>query len=508
MHVLPLNATQAFELWPSFSPGEWLDFNPTVVTLADGQQLAFIRRDRVPPVPGNGTIWSVPVDAALRPIGIPGLVIPRGEDPRAVLVGERLFLFYVVIEKDSGGQILGSCVMLAELNPTASPPSVIATFQLPKNPTGNTSLANVTWEKNWVPFVVDSNHIMLIYEHNPWTVLQLNVATEGAAPWFVTAHTGKSLVWAYGDIRGGTPPVNFDGKHLVTFFHSCQVVGSRSVYMVGACIFSNEPPFGPVWMTIEPLLIAPYRSIAARFGWNILASVIFPLGASQRQDVFKLLCGLDDGEIGAFAITADVLTTRLEIVREKPSVSIVVSDANALKLPEGPIILTPHPDRTRARLPLARFLCMLPKQSGTYLDIGAEEGLYAIYLSGWFDRIIVMESLNTNWLLRNIQVNVVKNVELLNSIDCNDEILSSIETVGLIRICSVAQIEVLRNLEKLLRRSLPIVVLDLKGSPKENMLLMDTLREWGYVVEHLFPLTPEVVLCTTVHHREACSWLL
>ena len=73
------------------------------------------------------------------------------------------------------------------------------------------------------------------------------------------------IQWEHGAIRGGTPPVPYDDGHLVTFFHSSQVMGSRNVYSVGACVFQARPPYAPVFMTTEPLLIAPYRERRASF---------------------------------------------------------------------------------------------------------------------------------------------------------------------------------------------------------------------------------------------------
>jgi predicted GH43/DUF377 family glycosyl hydrolase len=507
MQRQPLNATKSFDIWPSFSPGEWLDFNPTVLTMADGNQVAFIRRDKVPPVPGEGSIWSVPVDESLRPIGTPNSVVARGEDPRAVMLGGRLFLFYVVIEKDAAQRILGSCVMLAELTMTSATPSVISSYRLPKNPTGNPELKDITWEKNWVPFVVDNEFIGLIYEHSPWTVLLLNIATQGSAPKLVTAYKGQQLAWAYGEIRGGTTPLKYDDDTLITFFHSSQVIGSRNVYMVGACLFSNTAPYSPIAMTAEPLLIAPYRSTAMRFGWNVLASVIFPLGSSRSQNGFRLLCGIDDGEVGSFNIAFDTLSECMKPVPVRPNLSIVTSQSGSMEVPDGPVLFTPYPAQTKTQIPLARFLGMLPFWGGTYLDVGTAEGVYIAYLSQHFSRVVATEVVRSDWLLRNIAANGIQNLEIDSPLNEADSNPWNLRDVTLLRISSPNQVEIISKANGLIQECKPVILIDLQGSAPENQLLETTLSSYGYTVEHLFPITPQVIICTMPAHRKSCLWL-
>lgn len=509
MNLLPLNATDDFNLWPSFSPGEWLDFNPTVVKLPDGRSLAIIRRDRVPPVPGEGTIWSVIVDDDLRPIDTPNLLLERGEDPRAVVIDERLLLFYVVIEKESTGKVLGSCMMLAEFTTTTFPPAITRCSQLPKNPTGNPELQNVMWEKNWVPFIIAEGQIALIYSHAPWTVLILDPGTPTSAPSFVTAYRDMELGWPYGEIRGGTPPIRYNNESLITFFHSAQVVGSRNVYMVGACIFADTAPFTPQLITLEPLLIAPYRSLAMRFGWNVLASVLFPLGAVRGEGDFKLLCGIDDGEIGSFAISESILNSRLTPVNPKLKQSIVTSDANTLALAEGPIVFTPDPALTAAHVPLARFLRMLPLRGGTYLDIGAEEGLYIAYLANHFSRVVAIESSHSPWLERNLATNAIENCRIYE----NNEAIGKPhrwkkDNVRLMRISTNDPSRVLFDWGGLFKHCTPIVLIHFRGSSEDEKRCEEIMTHYGYAMERLFPLLPHVIICTTAAHRKTCRWLL
>jgi len=105
----------------------------------------------------------------------------------------------------------------------------------------------------------DKFHVGLIYSHDPWNVITLGVKL--ARPrHFENVHRSPGMQWITARFGGGTPPVPYDDSTLVTFFHSAQIIGSRNVYSVGACIFLAQAPYAPVLMTADPLLMAPYRS--------------------------------------------------------------------------------------------------------------------------------------------------------------------------------------------------------------------------------------------------------
>ena len=506
MNLPPLNASQEFVRWPSFTPGEWIDFNPTVVVLDDGRRLGLIRRDRVPPVPGEGSIWSVWLDEELRPISPPGLLIARGEDPRAVVLGNRLYVFFVVIEKGAGGEIQGSCMMLAEFDATVTPPQAIRTSRLPKNPAGKAELQHVSWEKNWVPFVAGANQIALIYAHSPWTVLLLEVGAEAAV--FRNVFSSPGLSWPFGDIRGGTPPLSFGDDTLITFFHAPQVIGSRNVYMTGACVFENSPPYAPRLMTREPLLIAPYRSTVQRFGWPVLASVIFPLGAAVAADGFRLLCGLDDGEIGCFPLKAEQLADRLQPLAADSGAQLLCASGAVTSVPAGPLLFAAEAESLPSHLPLARYLGMLPASAQTFVDLGAEEGLYAVYLSRNFARVIALESAKISWLRRNLAANQLSNVEALPLENLDTHAALQFGDVGLIRINLPDASRMLDQLGDLIAARQPLILIHDNGAADQRQRCAERIAELGYALEALFPLAPNTVICTIARHRNACPWML
>jgi hypothetical protein len=505
----PLNATADFDIWPRLSPDEWLDFNPSIATLATGQKIALVRRDRIPPVPGEGTVWSVLLDDQLHPCGVPYPLVDRGEDPRAVVIGERLYLFYVVIEKNADGKILGSCEMLTEFVAATFPLVPIRSFQLPKNPVSDPQRANTTWEKNWVPFALNDGNIALIYTHQPWTILHLNVAPEVPIPEFLAVFSIGEIKWDYGEIRGGTPPIVFDENSLITFFHSAQVIGSRNVYMVGACVFRNSPPYEPRLITTEPLLVARYRTTAARFGWGVLASVIFPLGAIQQNSIFKLLCGIDDGEIGIFAMTTEELKSRLCPFIQRPNLSVLPNSGSAFRISEGPLVFTSQPQSSSVVLPLARFLRMLSNNNGIFLDIGAGEGLFTIYLADTVMDVIAIEASEQDLLKRNLALNSVHNCRVYSTIgEVRWEEFGDSANISVVRVNAPATQEAIKSAVHMIQKCLPIVLIHLPPSGEESTSCKGMLADLGYSVEHLFELQPQVVLCTTAIHRERYCWLL
>ena len=137
----------------------------STMSLPSGQRYAVIRRDKVPPVPGKGTVWAVAVDEQLRPMARPFLLVADGEDPRAVLVGERVLVFYVLFERDAEGRITGTSMVLAEFAPGPDNWAPLAHFKLPKYPLGGAPAgSNPGWEKNWVPFALSERQAQAVLD--------------------------------------------------------------------------------------------------------------------------------------------------------------------------------------------------------------------------------------------------------------------------------------------------------------------------------------------------------
>ncbi len=514
----PLNVARAFEPWHHFDPGAWLDFNPSCLRLPDGRWFAVIRRDACPPIPGRGTVWTVPLDDRLQPIGRPTLLLARGEDPRAVCIGDRVFVFFAVIEGDATSGFTGSAVRLAECAVVEGQDGpalhVQQQFELPKNPLSK-PLAGDTheqWEKNWVPFPTGPRHVALIYSHEPWAVLLLDMGEPCGPKRFSEAHVGPALEWPWGEIRGGTVPVphSENDDQLLTFFHSSTVVGGRKLYFVGACVFDAAAPFTPRQITPEPLLVAPYQSGALRFGWSFLGSVVFPLGAQPTDNGYRLLCGRDDGEIASFEIGSDELSSRLEDLTACMVPRVRNAYGETLATRGEPLAIGAF---DQGALRAARLLDLLHPGGGLMIDAAPADGMFLARLACRFDRSLAFVKPDDAVALRRLMaVNELPQPLLFDAsaartIDRLDP--DELESLALLLIDdgSVAE-PVISGAMAALGRSRPLLLLQLPASPAAAHRVLTLLADARYHVEAPFPFTPTRRLALPVERRHQYSWMV
>lgn len=512
----PLNRQRAFAAWPPLDPGRFLDMNPSLVVTASGERWVLFCRYPVPPRPGLGSIWAVRVDDDIRPAGRPVLLIGDGIDPRIVALGERLFLFYALLERDGDGVIDGSCVVCAEFAVTEGRWDCRAAFQLPKFPLGGQRSAEAQdkWEKNWVPFVAGEDKIGLIYAHEPWDVITLAVPP-GEAPRLCEAYRSPGLVWDYGTIRGGTPPVAYGEGRLVTFFHAAQVVGSRRVYTVGACVFGAEAPYAPERLTEEPLLVAPYRSGAHRFGWGFAGSVVFPAGAVAEGRGFTLVSGLDDGEIATFPIGREALEQRLSPPAPPATVTLRgARDGSAARLPLGGIVARPDDVALPDDAAIVAFARLLVGRGRTFVDIGAEVGTFSMALAPRFARVLAFEpdARLAGWFERNRAFNGYAHVACAAGRPGADGVPrlhgEDLGTVDLVRLDMTTPDDAGPVLCELLARCRPPLLCRTGEDPAIRPALEAALTRAGYRAEAVFPFTPAWLLCLPAEARDRFAWFV
>ncbi|MBS0640461.1 MAG: FkbM family methyltransferase [Acetobacteraceae bacterium] len=547
----PLNQDRPFAVWPAFAPGEAVDTNPAFVRLADGAAWAVFTRYAAPPQPGTGSLWAVPVDDAWLPAGQPQLLIPFGMDARLIRLRDRVLLFYVRIEHAEDGRIAGCGVVLAEYGVSNDTWVMLEAFQLPKQPIqrepGPDTLPG--WEKNWVPFVIDDDRVGLIYAHDPWDVLVLHAA-QGEPRRLEAAFTSTPLQWDYGTIRGGTPPVPYDDGHLITFFHASQQMGSSNVYSVGACVLQAKPPYAPVLMTSEPLLIAPYGTNASRFGWTFRGSVVFPLGCEAHGDRFNLLCGRDDGEIAAFAVPRDELAARLRPVAIKqPGRVCDYRGGPGVALPATRLLYVPNMIPGIPELPMINLLRVLVGRGRRFVDVGAHIGFYTIGLAPQFDTVVAYEPSRAQhtWLAHNVRLNGYAHVEVnqvalgdapgtaplhvlsyeggLNSlapdvasryqaIDHYDVPVAVLDDRGLTDVDLLKidvegyELPVLRGAARTITASRPLILLEVWQEPARRRDVRAQMDAFDYTLEFLFPASPELALCIPRERRAQYKWFL
>jgi FkbM family methyltransferase len=548
----PLNRDASFKVWPPFDPARFLDMNASFVRLGPDESWALFCRYQIPPEPGQGSIWCVRVDANMRPSGMPLMLLSQGIDPRAIKLGNRVLIFFALIERDPATKApSGSCMAMAEYDPDGGRWTCKNIFSLPKRPVQGPPSAesNDDWEKNWIPFAIDATHAGLIYSHEPWDVITLKVEP-GQRPQLTDVYRAQGLVWEHGTIRGGTSPVPYDDRCLITFFHSAQAIGSRRLYSVGACVFSAEPPYEPVLQTAHPLLISPYKSGAERFGWRFAGSVIFPMGAEHTRDGYFLLCGIDDGEIGSFFIRSADLEQRLEPPR--PAVMGRVHDysgRDGIRLPLKRLLYVPDPIPGIPELAMINFIRTLAGRGRTFVDIGSHIGFYTMGLAPGFERVVAFEPsrFQYGWLVRNRALNFYEHVlcehvalgdtrgeatlnvlsyegglnslspEVANAHHIIDRYTVPVELlddrgmtdVDLIKIdVEGFEIPVLRGARKTIEASRPVILLEVWTDVARRQNVKAVMDEMNYTFEPLFPRSPELVLCLPQERRQSFAWFI
>lgn len=518
MTTMPLNRTRPFEPWPRFDPG-WIDFNPTCVQLPSGRWLGIIRRDAVPPVPGKGTLWTVPLTDALQPAGTPTLLAARGEDPRAVVLGDRVFVFHAIIERNAEDRVCGSAVRLLECTiegaPGAETLRALQLMELPKNPLGKppTGSPYDAWEKNWVPFPLGPTEIGLLYGHAPWEVLRFSADPAGTARHFAGAHRGPALRWAWGEIRGGTVPVPWPGdpSSWLTFFHSSAVVGSRKLYFVGACVFDGQAPFTPRLMTPEPLLVAPYRRGAHEHGWRFAGSVVFPLGCAPMPGGHRLLCGLDDGLVAPVEVPADELRRRLRpldqvLAAQGPAPQ--ATDGQALAASGEPWSLGPFDDKA---LHAARLLSLLHPGGGLLVDAAPGDGVPLALLAPRFERAVGWaEGPAARHLRRVLALNGIDGAEITAPAEALDALdPAATAALALLRVDdAAAAARVLPGAVHTLVRTRAPVLLQMPPDEAGAAAVAAALDRAQYTCEALFPFTPQRRLALPAERRAEFAWLV
>ena len=163
-------------------------------------------------------------------------------------------------------------------------------------------------EKNWV-FFEREGCTHFVYSCSPEHVVVRLDGAKAAEEWRTPA-----LNWAWGQIRGGTPPLPFRGKWL-RFFHSQIPISAQPRdcrYYVGAYLMNNEPPFEMLAISSHPILSGhEWRSPSAH--WK--ANVVIPYGAVEQDNGWLVSVGLNDSA----ACLVKVTEVHLNFVNDKLS---------------------------------------------------------------------------------------------------------------------------------------------------------------------------------------------
>lgn len=259
-------------------------FNPSILELEDGYLLSTRKRDkkgRACDVALFHLDKSFTVDKSY---GVLDLGFPKKgpitvQDPRLVKIRDSIYLVYSHYRLNT---MLYSKLTFDNGMYRAEKPHYISSFY--KKRKGRR-------EKNWTPFEAEHG-LHFIYSFHPFRVLD----GQGAC----VSETQNTMRWDYGEVRGGTQAVLYNGEYL-TFFHSSLNTSSQysrdsiAHYFIGACIFSKEAPYRVRRYTKKPIVGKRFYTKTNWRTWRPLR-VVFPCGIVIHGDYAYITYGKQDNE--------------------------------------------------------------------------------------------------------------------------------------------------------------------------------------------------------------------
>lgn len=164
----------------------------------------------------------------------------------------------------------------------------VGRYDIPYGGNGESPGTNAKHNKNWSLFVHDER-MHVLYIPDPHTVLEFETPFSG-----LTEHITKPKhTWAYGEIRGGAPPVRIGDEYWV-FFHSSTpaTLNNRITrrYVMGAYAFEAKPPFAMTRISKKPILQGSYQN-----NWSpAKPAVSFPAGSLWNGTEWLITGGSND----------------------------------------------------------------------------------------------------------------------------------------------------------------------------------------------------------------------
>ena len=149
-------------------------------------------------------------------------------------------------------------------------------------------------EKNWVFWSMEGELFCLYRCQQTQKIFQVE---DGKG---VALNETPMPHWPYGEPRGGTPPVEYDGK-LLRFFHTHlqnEITPPHHRYYVGACLMEPTPPFAVTQISRKPVIygsesddLTPEQRKECKH-WK--PNVVFPGGCVVRDGYWLLALGEND----------------------------------------------------------------------------------------------------------------------------------------------------------------------------------------------------------------------
>jgi predicted GH43/DUF377 family glycosyl hydrolase len=213
------------------------------------------------------------------------------EDPRLFVFAGRLHMAYTDTLFHPG-QPYTCCLKYCRLAPAGRKGLGWKAEEVFHPQYGNNS--GMAMEKNWQFFQHDGK-LRAIYSADPHVVLEL----DGANVVSVSEGPGSSVVWPWGTIRGGTPPIMLPSGEYLTVFHSAlpyPVEPFWRRYYAGAYTFEAKAPFKITKISQSPILTgsgADGHTVDPRkLSWKPF--VVFPSGIIPHAGGFHVSYGIND----------------------------------------------------------------------------------------------------------------------------------------------------------------------------------------------------------------------
>jgi len=155
-------------------------------------------------------------------------------------------------------------------------------------------------EKNWIP-IVSNNKLYILYSDTPRTFIH---CMDDKTSLKVEKYDQLNYVvlWNYGYVRGGCPPIEYDKDSLIWFFHSAMNVHSSlpttgvRTYFIGAYLTTKTYPFPIQKITVYPIFFGTPSPLRKNTSYQ--TNVVFPCGAVPINDGFLVSMGINDYCIG------------------------------------------------------------------------------------------------------------------------------------------------------------------------------------------------------------------
>jgi len=252
-------------------------------------QLVTRRWTRTPAGPWHSDLVAWTLDADFYPSAPVELRFPKQrpghqrEDPRVVAAGNKFLVCYAHWQQ---GRVYTAQQAFAWFNAGWQFQSG---FSIAYGGNGwSEALAGPTHEKNWAPFFHEGVlHIQ--YGIVPHVVLRADTPTSVRK----YESTPKALPWAYGELRGGTPPLRV-GNEYITFPHSAYAWRKHQKrYVTGALAFQAKAPFALTRVAREPLLSGSEQDRI----WKLGPPTAYAVGAVLDGPDILLSLGIGDERV-------------------------------------------------------------------------------------------------------------------------------------------------------------------------------------------------------------------